>query len=141
MRSSIKKIVSLLLALCAVVSMGCEKEEWKPYYVLWLTARVVDEAGNPIQGIVAYPEGAEFCGRTGYSDYKGVIDAFAHLKPGQERVIIFEDIDGYYNGGCYQSLRLDISDRIPPYSNTPDEWGYVGDSFVKLGDIVLHKTE
>ena len=136
-----KKIVSLLLVLCAAVSTGCEKEEWTPYYVLSLTARVVDEAGNPIQGIVVYPEGAEFYGRTGYSDYKGEIDAFAHLRPGQERVVIFEDIDGDYNGGRYQSLRLDISDRIPPYSPTPDEWGYVGDGFIKLGDIVLHKTE
>lgn len=136
-----KKLLPLFLAIIAAVSIGCQREEWKPYYVLTLTAHVVDEAGNPIQGILAHPEGAEFCGRTGYSDYKGDISAFAHLKPGKERIIIFEDIDGPYNGGEYETLRLDISDRIPPYSSTPDEWGYTGSSLTELGTITLRKRD
>lgn len=136
-----KKLLPLFLAIIAAVSIGCQREEWKPYYVLTLTAHVVDEAGNPIQGILAHPEGAEFCGRTGYSDYKGDISAFAHLKPGKERIIIFEDIDGPYNGGEHETLRLDISDRIPPYSSTPDEWGYTGSSLTELGTITLRKRD
>lgn len=137
-----KRVISLLLVALAALSAGCEKgTDNEPYYVLTIVARVVDAEGNPIQGILMHPEGANFCGRTGYSDYKGDIDAFAHLKPGQERVMIFEDIDGEYNGGEYATLRLDVGHLIPPYSNTPDEWGYVGSSFVELGDVVMQTKE
>lgn len=139
MSNSMKKIVSLLLIALVVISIGCEKEaKGEPYYVLTVGARVVDAEGNPIQGIYAYPEGASFCGREGYSDYKGEIGAWAYLKPGEAGIIIFEDIDGDYNGGVYNTVRVDISDRLSP-SITPDEWGYAGASYIELGDVIMSK--
>ena len=56
-----KRIIALFaVALVAFLFAGCEKERHPEYYVLWFSARVVDAEGNPIQGICAYPEGAEF---------------------------------------------------------------------------------
>ena len=132
-----KKIVSLLLIALVVISTSCEKEaQNEPYYVLTVVARVIDADGNPIQGIYAYPEGSSFCGREGYSNYKGEIGAWAYLKPGEAGIIVFEDIDGDYNGGIYDTVRVDISDRVSP-GITPDMWGYAGSSFVELGDVVM----
>lgn len=136
-----KKIVSLLLIALVVISASCEKEaQNEPYYVLTIVARVVDTDGNPIQGIYAYPEGSSFRGREGYTNYKGEIGAWAYLKPGEAGIIIFEDIDGDYNGGIYDTVRVDISDRVPPGS-TPDEWGFAGSGYVELGDVTMTKRQ
>lgn len=134
-----KKCISLWLIALALISTSCEKEA-EPYYVLTIVAHVVDTDGNPIQGIYAYPEGGSFLGREGYSNYKGEIGAFAHLKPRREWVVIFEDVDGDYNGGIFESVRVDISDRVLP-ATAPDEWGYAGSCSVVLGDVVMSRIE
>lgn len=130
----------VVLLLCSG-SVACEKQKADPYYVLSVTARVIDEAGSPIQGIYVYPDGYSFRGREGYSDYKGEIYGIAYLSPGDAGIIHFEDVDGEYNGGLYESLSVDISNQIAPYKKKPDDWGYTGSSFVKMGDIILKKVK
>ena len=117
--------------------VGCE-EKHEPYYVLTVVGTVVDEAGEPIQGIHAYPEGGDFEGRDGYTDYLGKFGGHAHLAPRNQWTMIFEDVDGDYNGGEYEMLTVDISQKVTA-PIAPDEWGYSGSGYVELGTIVLKK--
>ena len=90
-----KRVIALFaVAMVASLVVGCEKERNPEYYVLDFSARVVDTEGNPIQGICAYPEGAEFEGRSGYSNYMGELSGFAHIAPRKRLIICFEDVDG-----------------------------------------------
>jgi hypothetical protein len=138
-----KRLILLALVLCGVALASCEKDEQKheSYYVLWFSARVVDEAGEPIQGIYSYPEPNAFDGRTGYSDYQGMISGFAHLHPSEIHNIVFEDIDGEYNGGVYETLSVSIRERLKGLGNEPDEWGFVGSDVLELGDVVMKRKE
>lgn len=117
--------------------VGCE-EKHEPYYVLYVVGTVVDEAGEPIQGIHAYPEGGDFEGRDGYTDYLGKFGGHAYLAPRNQWTMIFEDVDGDYNGGEYERLTIDISQKVTA-PIAPDEWGYSGSGYVELGTIVLKK--
>ncbi|MBQ2142470.1 MAG: hypothetical protein II204_04880 [Alistipes sp.] len=133
-----KRLMILAMVLCGVALASCEKEPKNdPYYVLYFSAHVVDEAGNPIQGIYAYPEPNAFYGRTGYSDYQGVISGFVHLHPSEIHNIVFEDVDGEYNGGIYETVTLNLREKVSGLGNKPDEWGFVGSDVVDLGDVVM----
>ena len=133
-----KRLMILVMVLCGLALSSCEKEPKNdPYYVLYFCAEVVDEAGNPIQGIYSYPEGGAFYGRSGYSDYQGEISGFVHLHPSEIHNIVFEDIDGEYNGGVYETVTVSIRERLSGLDNKPDEWGYVGSDVVDLGDVVM----
>lgn len=133
-----KRLILSALVLCGLALSSCEKEpKHRSYYVLYFSAHVVDEAGNPIQGIYAYPEPNAFYGRTGYSDYQGVISGFAHLHPSEIHNIVFEDVDGEYNGGIYETVTLNLREKVSGLGNKPDEWGFVGSDVVDLGDVVM----
>lgn len=100
-------------------------------YNINLKAVVVNEAGEPIQGIHAYPEGDEFKGREGYSDYLGNISTYDNIRSvGGKFIIHFEDIDGEYNLGEFESLSIDITDKVSEVSTT----GYAN---VDLGQVVM----
>ena len=132
-----RKSIFCIFALALLALVGCE-EKHEPYYVLTVVGTVVDEAGEPIQGIHAYPEGGDFEGRDGYTDYLGKFGGHAHLAPRNQWTMIFEDVDGDYNGGEYERLTVDISQKVTA-PIAPDEWGYSGSGYVELGTIVLKK--
>lgn len=132
-----RKSIFCIFALALLALVGCE-EKHEPYYVLTVVGTVVDEAGEPIQGIHAYPEGGDFEGRDGYTDYLGKFGGHAHLAPRNQWTMIFEDVDGDYNGGEYERLTIDISQKVTA-PIAPDEWGYSGSGYVELGTIVLKK--
>ena len=137
-----KRLILLAMVLCGLALSSCEKEQkHRSYYVLYFSAHVVDEAGNPIQGIYSYPETSAFYGRSGYSDYQGVVSGFAHLHPSELHNIVFEDIDGEYNGGEYETITVNIREQLAGLDNKPDEWGYVGSEVVDLGDVVMKLKE
>lgn len=133
-----RRIIFGILAVAAFAFIGCDKEKNDPYYVLSVVGTVVDEAGEPIQGIHAYPEGGDFEGRNGYTDYLGKFGGHAYLAPRNQWTMIFEDVDGDYNGGEYERLTIDISQKVTA-PIAPDEWGYSGSGYVELGTIVLKK--
>lgn len=134
-----RRIIFGILAVAICTLVGCEKEvKNDPYYVLTVVGTVVDEEGEPIQGIHAYPEGGDFEGRDGYTDYLGKFGGHAHLAPRNQWTMIFEDVDGDYNGGEYERLTVDISQKVTA-PIAPDEWGYSGSGYVELGTIVLKK--
>jgi hypothetical protein len=132
-----RKSIFCIFALALLTLVGCE-EKHEPYYVLTVYGTVVDEAGEPIQGIHAYPEGGDFEGRDGYTDYLGKFGGHAYLAPRNQWTMIFEDVDGDYNGGEYERLTIDISQKVTA-PIAPDEWGYSGSGYVELGTIVLKK--
>lgn len=123
----------------ALLMAGCDKiNPADEYYGLWLSAVVVDEEGEPIQGIYAYPEDDKFDGRLGYSNHLGEIHAFAQVEPRKRWIIYFEDVDGAYNRGEYETLEVDITDMVTP-PTTPDKWGYTGHGSVELGTVVMKR--
>ena len=134
-----KRLILLAMVVCSFALSSCEKEpKREPYYVLSFCAEVVDEEGNPIQGIYSYPEGSAFYGRSGYSDYQGIIDyGFVHINPNKLHKVVFEDVDGDYNGGEYESVTVDIRDQLTGINNKPDEWGYVGSALVNVGKVTM----
>jgi hypothetical protein len=137
-----KRLILLAMVLCGMALSSCEKEQkHRSYYVLYFSAHVVDEAGNPIQGIYSYPETSAFYGRSGYSDYQGMISGFAHLHPSELHNIVFEDVDGEYNGGEYETITVNIRKQLAGLDNKPDEWGFVGSDVVDLGDVVMKLKE
>lgn len=134
-----RRIIFGILAVAAFAFVGCDKDgKNDPYYVLYVAGTVVDEAGEPIQGIHAYPEGGDFQGRDGYTDYQGKFGGHSYLAPRNKWVIVFEDVDGEYNGGEYESLTIDISSKVTP-PRTPDEGGFSGSGYVEMDTIVLKK--
>ena len=130
-----------MLVLLGVGFVGCDKEEHDSYYVMYFTARVVDEAGEPIQGIHSYLVEEEFNGRSGYSDYLGEISGFVHASPYISGDVIFEDIDGEYNGGCFESVTLNIKSKMIGWDNTPDNWGYTGSAVISVGEVVMKRAK
>ena len=133
-----KRLLHICMAIALLMSASCEKEKRDPYYVIWFSATVVDEAGEPIQGIHLYPENAEFVGRTGYTDHNGKIAARSYTEPRKRWIICVEDIDGEYNRGTYESKEIDITGKVAP-ATKPDEWGYSGSCSVDIGTITLKK--
>ncbi len=136
-----RRLLFIVACACALGLCGCEeKTQYREYYVLWITARVVDEAGEPIQGIYVYPEGYAFPGREGYTDYQGTIGANTHIAPPHSVKIVFEDVDGEYNRGVWHTRVVDITSLID-LPQEPDKWGYSGSCFLEMGDIVLSPAE
>ncbi len=135
-----KKLLYLLLALlgvsCENIGMRCEYGT--PHVSFSLKARVVDEKGNPIQGIeVRTKKGGYFADRTGVSDYLGNIDAHdGFIWPGSQYDVVFYDIDGPLNGGEFETLEMDISDKVVQTKEGDGNWN--GGTFVaELGDVTM----
>ena len=106
-----------------------------------LKARVVDEAGNPIQGIeVRAEDGDRFEYNTGFSDYQGYIDAYGGFWPGTERgKVQFIDIDGEANGGEFETLTVDVENA----TQTEDGSGnwYDGAYTADMGTVTMKLKE
>ena len=132
------KRIAFILGFALLIA-GCDKiNPADEYYGLWLSAVVVDEEGEPIQGIYAYPEGDKFDGRLGYSNHLGEIHAFAQVEPRKRWIVYFEDVDGAYNRGENETLEVDITDMVTP-PTTPDRWGFTGSGIVELGTVVMKR--
>jgi putative lipoprotein (rSAM/lipoprotein system) len=137
-----KRLIYILLAL---LGFGCEEakelgpcEYGVPHVTFSLKARVVDEAGNPIQGIeVRTRRGDEFDNNTGVSDFYGYIDAHnIHLGAGQQYEVVFHDIDGPQNGGEFKTLEMDISDKVVQTKEGYGNWN-CGTYVAELGDVTM----
>lgn len=134
-----KRVIPILIYIASLFTLGCDKiNPADEYYGLWVSAVVVDEEGEPIQGIYAYPEGDTFDGRLGYSNHLRQIHGFGQVEPRRRWRVYFEDIDKEYNRGEYETLEVDITDKITPPS-TPDRWGFTGSAVVELGTIVMKR--
>ena len=110
-----KRLIYILFALLGFGFASCEEigkaEYGVPHVSFKLKAHVVDEAGEPIQGIEVRTEDDEpFEYNTGISDYLGNIDAYGGFWPGAERgQVQFIDIDGEANGGEYETQLVKLT--------------------------------
>ena len=141
-----KQLIYLLLTLLGFGSAGCEEvigtcEYGVPHASFSLKARVIDEAGNPIQGIeVRTKRGDYFEDRIGVADYLGNIDAHATVWPGSQYEVVFEDIDGVLNGGEFETLELDIRDKVEQTKDGDGNWNE-GSFSADLGDVTMKLKE
>lgn len=137
-----KRFIYFLLALLGVT--GCDPnsgsdarvEYGTPHVNFHLMARVVDSEGNPIKGITVTTErGEKFYANTGTSNAEGLIDANGAFWPGDQNVVIFQDVDGELNGGEFETLQLDISSSVELVRDG-ESW-CMGDYKAELGDVYM----
>lgn len=135
-----KRILNYLLGLLGVGAASCIPVAMygTPHVEFSLSARVIDEAGNPIQGIeVRTKSGQPFDHNTGIADYLGNIEAVSgSMWPDEQYEVVFLDVDGEYNGGEFESLELDISDKVKQTKKGSGDW-YQGTYKAELGDVTL----
>ena len=139
-----KRLLYILLGLLGLTS--CESffgaaEYGCPNVSFSLKARVVDEAGNPIQGIeVRTEDGDHFEYKTGFSDYQGYIDARGSFWPGtQHGKVQFIDIDGEANGGEFETLTVQIKNASQTQEGSGN-W-YEGAYTADLGTVTMKLKE
>lgn len=139
-----KRLLNYLMGLMGIGVASCIPVAMygTPHVEFSLSARVIDEAGNPIQGIVVTSkEGCQFDYKTGLSDYLGNIDAYGgSFWPGEQYKVVFHDVDGEYNGGEFESLELDISDKVTQTEKGEGDW-YQGSFKAVVGDVTLKLKE
>ena len=133
----------MLFALLGFTSCGVGMVEYGcPHANFSLKARVVDEAGNPIQGIeVRTEDGARFEYNTGFSDYQGYIDAYGgYFWPGvQNQKMQFIDVDGEANGGEFETLTVQIENLIQ--TEEGDGNWYDGAYTADMGTVTMKLKE
>ena len=140
-----KKLLYMLLALLGISATGCDfmrVEYGVPHVHFNLKARVVDEAGKPIEGIEARVKSGHndydipFESRTGVTNYLGEIDAHMSIISIIEHDIIFIDPDGEANGGKFESKTVDIGDYIVQTDEGDGNWDS-GSYVAEIGDVVM----
>lgn len=139
-----KRLIYALMALLGFGMAGCDgidraaPEYGCPYVNFNLKARVVDEAGEPIPGIEVRLNNE--WGKLAESDNLGEIDALGSTFPGNQYEIVFKDVDGEANGGEFETLVLDITDKVEQTAEGEGSW-YEGDYKAELGDVTLTRKE
>ena len=140
-----KKLLYMLLALLGISATGCDfmrVEYGVPHVHFNLKARVVDEAGKPIEGIEARVKQSwgdynmPFENRTGISNYLGEIDAHTANAHSMEHIIVFVDPDGEANGGKFETKTVDISEYIVQTDEGDGSWDN-GSYVAEIGDVVM----
>jgi hypothetical protein len=101
------------MTLTCVACYGVEYSEFNPEF--GATGRVVDEAGQPIQGIDVEPEGGNKC----LTDVNGHF--YVH---GTMPMMWLRDVDGEANGGEFEDMEIML--------------GETG-SGIELGDIKMKR--
>ena len=140
-----KRLLYLLLGLLGISATGCDfmrVEYGVPHVHFNLKARVVDEAGKPIEGIEARVKvgsgdhNTPFDNRTGVTNYLGEIDAHTSSMFSMDHTIIFLDPDGEANGGKFESKTVDISEHIVQTDEGDGNWDN-GSYVAEIGDVVM----
>jgi putative lipoprotein (rSAM/lipoprotein system) len=140
-----KRLIYILFALLGFGFASCEEigkaEYGVPHVSFKLKARVVDEAGKPIQGIEVRTEDDErFEYNTGISDYQGNIDAYGGFWPGAERgQVQFIDIDGEANSGEFETQLVKLT-NVEELEAGDGNW-YHGAYRVDVGTVVMKLKE
>lgn len=140
-----KRLIYLLFVLLGFGAQSCEEmgraEYGVPHVSFKLKAHVVDEAGEPIQGIeVRTDDDERFEYNTGISDYQGNIDAYGGFWPGAENGRVqFIDIDGEANGGEYETQLVKLT-NVEELEAGDGNW-YHGAYRVDVGTVVMKLKE
>lgn len=139
MYSVMKKLMYFLMALVGFGFTSCDDggilpaapEYGCPHVNFSLKARVVDQSGEPIEGIKVQTGWID-----GHTNQDGEIKVNGTVYPGDQYIAIFEDIDGEANGGEFETLRLDITDKVVQTEEGSGSW-YDGAFKAELGDVTM----
>lgn len=149
-----KRLIYFLMTLLGFGSAGCSAllednpfdddvvaEYGCPHVLFHLSARVVDEEGTPIKGIEVHCDGGPLGYENSASDDDGNINVVdAYIWPGAQYKVEFVDPDGEANGGEFETLKLDITDKIEQVEESSGNW-YEGGFRAELGEVTLHKKD
>lgn len=112
------------MTLTCVACYGVVHTEFNPDF--GAAGRVVDDENNPIVGIRAQ------CGtNTVYTDESGRF----HVRSTTTRIVL-TDVDGEENGGEFETLELNISDKVVKVKEGDGRW-YQGEYAADLGDVTM----
>jgi len=133
-----KKLIYMLMALLGFGAVSCGEigedvagEYGCPHVNFSLRARVVDEAGEPIAGIMVRVDWIEE-----YTDEEGEVSVNDSVFTGSQYMVRFEDVDGVENGGEFESLTLDIAEKVEQTADGSGSW-YDGAFKAELGDVTM----
>lgn len=137
-----KRFIYFLLALIGFGAGACDND-WGdvvpeygcPRMTFSLKARVIDEEGNPIAGIEVQTKGHDFYSGN-FSDAEGNIDLTTGMWPNINIDVIFTDVDGEENGGEFETLELNISDKVVKVKEGDGRWDN-GEYAADLGDVTM----
>ena len=138
-----KRFIYFLFALLGFGAVACDNgsmddvvaEYGCPHINFSLKARVVDEAGKPIEGIEVQTKNNDFYADN-YSDAEGNIDLNVSMWPDTNIDLVFTDVDGAENGGEFETLELNISDKVEQVAEGSGSW-YEGGYKADLGDVTM----
>ena len=138
-----KRFIYFLLALIGFGAGACDHgsmddvvaEYGCPHINFSLKARVVDEAGKPIEGIEVQTKNNDFY-TDNYSDAEGNIDLNVSMWPDTNIDLVFTDVDGAENGGEFETLELNIADKVEQVKEGDGRW-YNGEYAADLGDVTM----
>lgn len=138
-----KRFIYFLFALLGFGAVACDNgsmddvvaEYGCPHINFSLKARVVDEAGKPIEGIEVQTKNNDFYSGN-YSDAEGNIDLNVSMWPDTNIDLVFTDVDGEENGGEFEALELNIADKVEQVKEGSGSW-YEGGYKADLGDVVM----
>lgn len=142
-----KRFIYFLLALLGFGTIACDNgsmddvvaEYGCPHINFSLKARVIDEAGKPIEGIEVQTKNNAFY-MDNYSDAEGNIDLQVSMWPDTNIDLVFTDVDGAENGGEFETLELNIADKVEQVKEGSGSW-YEGGYKADLGDVVMTLKE
>lgn len=137
-----KRLIYMLMALMGFGAVACEEvnsdvagEYGVPHVTFSLKARVVDEVGEPIEGIKVSANWIE-----GYTNHDGEININGSVFTGSQYRVTFEDVDGEENGGEFETLVLDITDQVEQTADGSGSWND-GAFKAELGDVTMKLKE
>ena len=149
-----KRLLYFVMALLGF-GVSCNGDEGSPfnpggdevpmygalYIEFHLSARVVDQQGTPIKGIKVYSDGEPLDYYANGADSEGnIIIKTPWRWFDRECVVEFVDTDGTANGGDFQTLQLDITDKVTESEGCNDEW-CTGGYDARLGDVTMTRKE
>lgn len=142
-----KRLIYFLMTMLGFGAIGCDSgmgmvEYGCPNVNFRVTARVVDEAGEPIEGIrvgIYHQMGdgyqcEDFEDRTGYTDYRGYIDARSSPFSVPKKLVV-EDVDGEANRGEFEHQILNV-EGFTQTDEGDGNW-YGGGYEVHIGDVIM----
>ena len=137
-----KRFIYFLLALIGFGAGACDND-WGdvvaeygcPHMNFSLKARVIDEAGKPIEGIEVQTRNGDFY-MDNFSDAEGNIDLNVSMWPDTNIDLVFTDVDGAENGGEFETLNLNIADKVEQVAEGSGSW-YEGGYKADLGDVTM----
>ena len=142
-----RRFIYFLLSLLGFGTIACDNVSMKdvvaeygcPHINFSLKARVIDEEGNPIAGIEVQTKDHDFY-TDNFSDAEGNIDLTTGMWPDTNIDLVFTDVDGAENGGEFETLELNIADKVEQVEEGSGSW-YEGGYKADLGDVVMTLKE